>query len=61
MWLARNMMLSIHEPKLTLEYYDVLADPPAAIESICEAFDLQPTEEQIDDALRFVKPKKRTA
>jgi hypothetical protein len=57
---ARDMLLSIHPPKLTLEFYDVLAEPLAAIESICGAFDLQPTDEQIDDALRFVKPKPRT-
>ena len=61
MWLARDMLLSIHEPKLTLEYYDVLDDPPTAIRIICEAFDLQPTDGQLDDALRFVRPKKRTA
>jgi hypothetical protein len=57
---ARDQLLSIIQPKLTLEYYEVLANPSVAITEICGAFGLEPTDQQYDDAMRFVQPKMRT-
>jgi hypothetical protein len=57
MWLARNQLIAMHPPKLTLQFYDVLENPQAAVEMICEAFELEPSPEQLSEAVRFVKPK----
>jgi hypothetical protein len=57
MWLARDMLLSIHPPKLTLQFDEVREGPMTAIEAICESFHLEPSDKQIDEALRFVQPK----
>ena len=57
MWLARNQLIAMHPPKLTLQFYDVLEDPQAAVDAICEAFGLTPTDEQLSEAVRSVKRK----
>jgi hypothetical protein len=59
-WAAREMLYKFHPPKYSLEFYDLLKDPLKHIEGICGAFGLEPSDEQIDAALHFVKPQMRT-
>jgi hypothetical protein len=57
---ARDQLLSIIPAAVTLDYYEVLEKPMAAIDALCTGLGLNPDGEQIDDALHHVKPKMRT-
>lgn len=59
-WVAREMIYKFHPPRYSLDFYDLLEHPLKHIEGIAGAFELEPSDEQIDSALHFVKPKMRT-
>jgi hypothetical protein len=59
-WLSKLMLYEMHPPKLSIHFYELLEDPAGHIEKIIEAFDLEPTDEQIKVATMFVRPEKRS-
>ena len=60
MSVARDQLVAMHPPKLTLEFHAVLENPAQAVMEICGAFELEPTDEQMDTAVRSVKPKRES-
>jgi hypothetical protein len=60
MWTARDFLLKLHPAKLTVQFYEFLEQPRLWMDRIIEIFDLEPTDEQMAEAMHFVKPKMRT-
>lgn len=57
-WLLKGKeeILSKIPNKLRINYYEMIADPNLAILTICDFLKLNPTDEQIEKALRTIKP-----
>jgi len=45
---------------LRVDYHELIADPVRIVDDVIEFFELEPTEEQIRDAIAFVDPKLKT-
>jgi hypothetical protein len=59
-WLAKLMLFDIHPPKLSVDFAMTVANPEKAVQAIVEAFDLEPTERQVEDAVRTVEPGRKS-
>lgn len=61
-WMASQQIDNIDgvEPRLAVDYYELVADTERVVGQIAEAFDLEPTSEQFAAAVQFVRPELRT-
>jgi hypothetical protein len=58
-WSAKNLLRYAVGLKAEIEYYDLLEDPQMQLMVLCDALDLQPTEEQMRSAILFIDPEMR--